>query len=443
MSGRIMAKVSIAGLKIDAITRKDFLHTIHGRLAQGAKTFVTTPYSEFLYAALYDHVVMDMLNKADLAIPDGIGILWGQRFLSLPFSVRNYYLKIVQAFWQMFYTGAGILLWPRSIYKTFPEKITGADVIWDIAELAAKNNYSVYLLGSFVPELAAKKLQERYPGLVIAGTSQKPPQDESIARDVNDAKADILLVAYGPIRQEQWIVDHYAQLSAKLMIGLGGTFDYIAGKKLQPPRFIRSSGLEWLYRLITQPTRFKRIVRATLGLIIALIRYKVFESMPMRENVVSVIVDEANRILIGKRNWRDSRKYYLNEKSLENYWQLPQGGIEKGETPQQAAKREIAEETGLEDISFIALSDLHHDYVWDNAFRPLLGNLFKNKGQHQHIVFMRLSNAAEITLRSDEFVEYRWVSAGQLETAVHPIRRPLAQLVLQDIRERKILEKPQ
>src|SRR5689334_14868697 len=107
-----MPKVDVAGLQLDAITKREFLSELQVRLSQGQQTFVTTPYSEFLYAAVRDKEVMAMLNQADLAVPDGIGVLWAQRYLSLPFSVKGYYAKIAQALWQMVYSGAAILLNP-------------------------------------------------------------------------------------------------------------------------------------------------------------------------------------------------------------------------------------------------------------------------------------------------------------------------------------------
>jgi N-acetylglucosaminyldiphosphoundecaprenol N-acetyl-beta-D-mannosaminyltransferase len=278
-----MPKASIAGLEVDTFTKSEFLATVAGRLSRGEKTFVITPYSEFLYAALRDPLVMAMFNRADIAIPDGVAILWAERFLAIPFSVRGYYLKILQVLWQVLYSGAEILLHPKSIYRTFPEKITGADIVWDVAELAAKNNYTVYLLGGFgeIPRKTAEILRRRYPNLNIAGVSNRSPGEEAeILSDLQKAQPDILLVAFGPLKQEKWITDNYTQLPAKLIIGLGGTFDYIAGSKKAPPPFVRKAGLEWLYRLVTQPYRAGRIKNATWDLVWALQRYKIARGSP-------------------------------------------------------------------------------------------------------------------------------------------------------------------
>jgi N-acetylglucosaminyldiphosphoundecaprenol N-acetyl-beta-D-mannosaminyltransferase len=440
MFGRVtMAKVDIAGLQVDAITKQEFLAEIEKRLEAAQKTFVVTPYSEFLYAALRDKSMLDLLNKADIAIPDGVGILWAERFLSLPFTLKNYYLKILQALWQVVYSGTSALLYPKSIYRTFPAKLTGADIVWDLAALAAEKNYSLYLLGGFddTPQIAAQRLQAKFPGLKIAGASNKSPSDASVITDIQIVQPDILLVCYGPIRQEQWIVEHYNDLPIKLAIGLGGTFDYIAGKKWQPPRFIRASGLEWLYRLITQPTRVRRIARATVGLITALIRYKVFHSLGYRSNVVCVVFNDKKEILICQRNPEEKDLRSIGERNklkYKNYWQFPQGGIDKGETVAQAAQRELQEETGIISANLIKISEQINRYEYTHARRPLLFNDAHRKGQEQQIAYFQFQGLnSEIRPDNEEFIAFRWVPAAELKGAVHPERWSIARIVLDDL----------
>ncbi|MFA6197617.1 MAG: WecB/TagA/CpsF family glycosyltransferase [Patescibacteria group bacterium] len=267
--------INLAGLKITAESKTVILRQISERLQQGYKTFITTPYSEFLLAARRDPKVLDTLNRSDIAIADGIGVIWAAKYLSLRLTARSRWLRFIQAIWQMKYTGASILLKPRYVYSIIPEKIVGADFAWDLAGLAEKNNWSVYLLGGFDDTSArvAEIFRRRYPKLTVH-ESNKNPENKTSLEDIKAVKPDILMVAYGPIRQEQWIVDNWAILPVKAAIGLGGTFDYIAGKRSNPPRLVRYTGLEWLFRLFTQPKRAKRIYRATFGLIGEMIRYK-------------------------------------------------------------------------------------------------------------------------------------------------------------------------
>lgn len=274
----MLKTVSVAGLRITAATKKEVLEEIRTRIEQGKQTRAITPYSEFLFAALNDRAVMNMLNSADISLADGVGMLWAATYLQVPLRPKNTLLRYCQATWQMIHTGARILLQPKSIYKTIPEKIVGADFFINLVDLAAEKNLSLYLLGGHgdVALQTSKKLRKRHPQLRVAGFSNKLSIDPSIIQDIQTANPDFLLVAFNPIGQDAWIAEHLKQLpSVKLAIGLGGTFDYVSGNKTQPPKLIRSIGLEWLFRLITQPKRYKRIYNATIGLILLLIQFKV------------------------------------------------------------------------------------------------------------------------------------------------------------------------
>ena len=441
-----MIKVDIAGLKVDAITKQEFLDAALKRIQSGQKTFVITPYSEFLYHVFQEPSLLEIFNKSDFSLADGIGIFWATKYLSIPLTAKSYWGKIFQGLWQMFYSLAGIIFNPSWIKSALPEKIVGADLVWDLAKMAADNNLSIFLLGGFgdTTEITARTLfdgREKVSQTVSINTikwSNKNPGDPSIIDDINKSSPDILLVAYGPIKQEKWIVENWPKLNTKLAIGVGGSFDYIAGKKSAPPKFVRYSGLEWLWRLITQPYRFKRIINATFGLANALWRYKVFESLPLRPNVVSVILNEENKILIGKRNQdnKNDKLFGYNKKDVSNYWQLPQGGMEPGEDIKTAAAREILEEVGLKNLEIIFISKKTNTYKWQNALRPFFGQYSKYSGQEQHIIYMRKKGLdSEVKIDDDEFEKYKWVNFEDLDKIVHPERLPLAKIVLEDLKQ--------
>lgn len=276
----MLEKIDIAGLQVTRGTKSEILTELEDRLNREVQTSIITPYSEFLYASLHTPTVRDMLNRADISIPDGVGMLWAETFLQRPLVKSNSkLLRALQATWQMVSTGAQILLNPKSIYKTIPEKIVGADFFWDLAKLAEQRGDSVFLLGGYgkTTSSVAKLLKNKYPKLAIAGLSNADyPGTPELLEDIKRTKSKFLFVAWGPIRQEQWILDNLKLLpNVKLAIGLGATFDYVAGTKKAPPRLVRQLGLEWLFRLITQPYRYKRIYNATIGLIVSLIKYKV------------------------------------------------------------------------------------------------------------------------------------------------------------------------
>jgi len=441
-----MAQIDIAGLKIDTLTKKELLSAVSARVESGQKTFITTPYSEFLFASLMDKKILEMLNLSDIAVADGIGIFWAAKFLQLPLTAKSYFGRISQAFWQMLYTLAFAPMLSRGAKDLPPEKIPGSDLVWDISQLAAEKKYSIFLLGGFgtTPKIVAEKLKARFPNLIIAGYSTKNMDDASVLDDIRKASADFLFVAYGPIRQERWIIEHKEELPSKLFIGLGGTFDYIAKIRTAPPAFIRSLGFEWLYRLITQPQRIKRIFHATFGLITALMRYKVFMSYPLRPNVVVVILNFANEILVCERDPKDFHIDIISSaETLKKigYWQFPQGGIDPNEDIVKAGRREAYEETGLKDLELISVSKKTHSYSWNNAERKLFKNKnHKNPGQMQHIVYFKFyGDPKTVTPDNQEFINYQWAAVQQLAHIVHPERKNLTNIVMDDLNHTALL----
>ncbi len=431
--------IAVAGLKISTLTKQNFLSQIEARLREKQKTFVITPYSEFLYAVLHKPDLLQFLNQADYSIADGVGVLWASLFLNIPFRSGQFYLKVVEGLWQIVWTLGAILFRPRLIKKYIPEKIVGADIIWDIAALCAKHNFSVYLLGGFAdtPEIVKRELLARYPKLQIVGASGKGPDDPAVISDISNAHPDVLFVAYGPIRQDVWIAENSKLLPVTLAIGLGGTFDYIAGIKKAPPRFVRNIGLEWLYRLVTQPSRMRRIRNATIGLIVSMLRYKVFMSMPYRKNAVCILQNEQNQILICQRKFK--HKSDSIDPRLKEYWQFPQGGIDEGEELVVGAAREVSEETGLTNIKLLGVSSQTNRYDWRNGARPLLFNRLKYRGQDQQIVYFEHRGQDADVVLNHEFESFQWVPLHELVARVHPERKVVARIVIQDLQSKTLV----
>lgn len=433
-----MNVINIAGLRVNTESKQQILETLSTRLDSGERTIIFTPYSEFLYRALRNPELMELLNSADISIPDGIAMLWAAVYLQIPLTARGYYPKIIQALWQMVYSGASIVLFPKYVRQIIPNKIVGADFFWDLVKLADARGQSVYFLGGFgqTPKLLAEKVKNAFPTLNIVGWSNKNPRDPSIISDVVKAKADFIFVAFGPINQERWIVGHAAEVKAKVAIGLGGTFDYIVGDKMHPPRFMRAMGLEWLYRLITQPHRLNRIWQAVPGLITLLVRYKVFNSMPLRQNVVCVIINTQGKVLVCQRKPLNKKRDIASSagRKFDNYWQFPQGGLNRGEDLVVAAKREANEETGLSNLEYIKTSDADYQYTWNNAVRPLWTNHLKYSGQHQRIVYLKhLGIDEDVSVDGREFIDYQWVELQHLENVIHSERDALMAMVKADL----------
>ncbi len=225
----------ILGVRIDNLSKTEALMKIERFLYSDKQNFLTTPNPEFLVAAKKDEEFKNILNKADLSLADGFGLMLAAKHQGEPLK----------------------------------ERITGSDLIWDIAKLANEKNKSIFLLGGKdnVAELTAEKLKQKFPGLKIKAfgggeLSPKKENDEEIA-EVNKFSPDILLVAMNFVNQEKWIYQNLSRMpSVKLAAGLGGTFDFISGKSKRAPKLMRQIGLEWLWRLILEPWRWKRICNA-------------------------------------------------------------------------------------------------------------------------------------------------------------------------------------
>lgn len=432
-------RISVAGLSIDPLRKQELLHLIATRIKSGEKTFLTTLYSEFLYAAMRDKEVMELLNSANIAVSDGVGIVWANYFLKQPFTAKSFWGLVVQGWWQIVYTGASILLNPKKLYTDIPEKIVGADLVWDLAALAEQNDFKIFIWGGFgkTPFEVQQLLQQRFPNLKIVGASNANADDLKTLEEIERTQPDMLLVAFGPFTQERWINRNLPTLPVKFAVGLGGTFDYMTGARKQPPKFIRQIGLEWLYRLFTQPKRVKRIFHAFWGLIIALLRHKVFGSLTYRTNAMVVVINKDSKVLLCKRKPRGFiDKPLTPEEELVPYWMFPQGGLLEGEDLATAAKREIEEEVGIKSVELIKEAPQVNTFLWNNSMRPIFKSDYHYKGQEQIAVFLKFfGDDNEIVVDDREFNGYQWCDVDKVIETLAPIRREYGEKILPELKD--------
>ncbi len=238
-----MRSVTILGVPIHAVTRAETLTWMSDAVERRVPRQVCTTNPEFLMTARRDPEFRAVLRASDLNIPDGIGLVWAARWLG----------------------------------ERLPERVAGSDLVGEIADLAARSGWRLYLLGAApgVAEKAAAVLRAAYPGLTIAGTesgSPRPEDAERLIAGVVAAQPDVLFVAYGAPAQDKWIAAHRERLNVPVSIGVGGSFDFLAGLTPRAPRWIQRLGLEWLYRLARQPWRARRIVSAVIEFPLAVLR---------------------------------------------------------------------------------------------------------------------------------------------------------------------------
>lgn len=222
--------VEIVGVKISKVNFAEAEKKVEEFLDGDRYNMIFTPNSEILMDAVKDRELGDILNKAQLVIPDGIGVVIASKFYGTP----------------------------------LPERVTGMDLSVKLLELSAAKGNKVFLLGAAqeVVELAAEVIKEKFPGSSIAGIRNgyfAPEEEEEIVQQINDSQADVLLVALGAPKQEKFIYKYRDSLHVKVAIGIGGALDTLTGKTPRAPEFYQKAGLEWFYRLMLQPSRIKRI----------------------------------------------------------------------------------------------------------------------------------------------------------------------------------------
>ena len=161
--------------------------------------------------------------------------------------------------------GAGAVWAGRHLGYKVPERVAGFDLYNELLDFSAYKGYKAYFFGGSpgVAEAAKAKAEELYPGVKVVGCHNGYFKDEDVPQiiaDINASGADMLFVALGAPKQEKWLVAHRAELNAKILIGIGGSFDVLAGKMERAPKWMQDASLEWAFRLYKQPSRFMRMM---------------------------------------------------------------------------------------------------------------------------------------------------------------------------------------
>lgn len=224
--------VNILGVNIDNITAAAALDRAEELVCGEGTSVIYTPNPEIVMAAYEDSDFREVLNSADMCVPDGIGVVYGSRMIGEP----------------------------------LPERVAGFDLSMGLIERMAKSGKSgksVFLFGSKpgVAEEAAKKLTERFGGIKIAGCRNgyfKDSDEAEIVEEINKSGADLLMVCLGAPKQEKWINKYKDALNVKLCIGAGGSLDVVAGTVKRAPKIFIKLNLEWFYRFCKQPSRIGR-----------------------------------------------------------------------------------------------------------------------------------------------------------------------------------------
>ncbi|MCK4983245.1 MAG: WecB/TagA/CpsF family glycosyltransferase, partial [Victivallaceae bacterium] len=228
-------KVNLMDVEFDNVSMKEAVDVLTQDMAAGKRKKVYYVNADCFNTTVKDKSYLELLRKGDYILPDGVGVLLACKMLQV--GLR--------------------------------ENVNGTDMLPFICQMAVENNYSIYLFGA-KPGIAAmmrQKLMEAYPALCIAGERNgyfsDDLEEKEMIDEINLLKPDILLVALGVPFQEKWIEKHYDELPCRLMIGVGGLFDFYSGNIKRAPLWLREMGLEWIFRLAMEPR--KKFKRYTIG----------------------------------------------------------------------------------------------------------------------------------------------------------------------------------
>ncbi len=253
----------VLGFPVDVLSRTETVEKIGEwiRVGSDKPKMVVTAYSEFYVTAGKDPEFGSILRKADLVTPDGVSVLAAVEYIKKS-KGKNLLGKVA----------LGFKVGGKILRGEVGETVTGVWLFEELTKLAAKKGWKVFLLGGWdkVGERAAESLQSRFPEIRVefdegerqVGTD--PVVNKAVVEKINRFKPDLLFVAYNPIKQEKWIASHLSELKVAVVMGVGGTFNEYLGEFRKAPLWMETVGLKWLWRVIVEPRRFGRIMRAVI-----------------------------------------------------------------------------------------------------------------------------------------------------------------------------------
>lgn len=231
-------RTDVLGVSFDSVSMEQAVETAAGMMADGGFHYAVTPNAEFVQRAQRDERFRCALNGADLVLPDGIGVIYAAKILGRPLQGR----------------------------------VPGCDFAAALCDRMAQEGKKLFLLGAKpgVAEQAARNLEAAHPGLTVCGTHDGYFQENGpVVEAIRNSGADSVFVCLGAPKQEYWMIECGPGTGASFLIGLGGSLDVFAGTVKRAPGIWQKLGLEWLYRLLKQPSRIGRMAKLPLFLVSA------------------------------------------------------------------------------------------------------------------------------------------------------------------------------
>lgn len=229
-------KESVLGIQVNTENYDQLIDLVFENIEKKEKSLIVAINPEKVIKAKEDPSLKKLLNDAEFQIPDGIGIILASKIQK----------------------------------GQITERVTGVDMMMRLCEESAKRQKPIFLYGGKpgIADKAAEKLRQLYPNILIVGTQDGYEKDnEKVKQKINEAKPDILFVAMGSPKQENWINANRDQLHPTIYQGVGGSFDVLAGTVKRAPEAFQKAGMEWFYRLMKEPKRIKRQIALPLFLL--------------------------------------------------------------------------------------------------------------------------------------------------------------------------------
>lgn len=249
-------RLNILGVNISAINMHQAIASVDAWISQEKKNYICVTPAHGIMECQRQPELRQLFNASGLTTPDGMSIVW---------LLRLHGHKHVN-------------------------RVYGPDLMLAICEHSLHRGYRHYLYGGApgIPEKLSESLQSKYPGLQIVGTYSPPfhpltpEEDQIITEQINAAQPDIVWVGISTPKQERWMAEHLGNISAPVLIGVGAAFDFLSGNKKQAPRWIQHSGLEWLFRLASEPRRlWKRYAMYPVFLLLVLAQMLKINDFPI------------------------------------------------------------------------------------------------------------------------------------------------------------------
>lgn len=238
---------NLAGLSIANLSYQETLDFFEKKIEKKEKVFSVTLNLDILRLAYYDKKFFDVINSANIIIADGMPLIWLSRLFKQPLK----------------------------------ERVAGRKIVYDLCQMSNDKGYKVFMLGAAegVADKAKLKLEKKMPNIKIVGTYSPffgelndEAKNAEIIKKINDSGADILFVALGAPKQETWLYNNLSRLNPYVYIPCGGSIDFIAGAQIKSPEWIANIGLEWIFRLFSNPKRmFKRYIILDLPFLIKIL----------------------------------------------------------------------------------------------------------------------------------------------------------------------------